>query len=174
MRLSKKQKEVIKIVGKSLILASALFAPNIVQILRPRNTQEKQSGTRSIKRLFDNKIIYLSGEEIRLTKKGIELLKIIDIEDITIKSDGEWDRQWHIVCYDIPEHKKKEREYFRSKLIELGFRFIQKSLWVYPYGCKEEIAIIAQNLGIAPFVAYLNTDYLPRQEKLIQIFDLEP
>jgi len=46
-------------------------------------------------------------------------------------------------------------------------------MWVYPYECKEEIAIISQNLGIAPFVAYLNTDYLPQQERLIRHFNLE-
>lgn len=172
MRLSKNQKNVLKIIGKSLILASAIFAPNMVQLLRPRNPKEKYKHKRTIKKLFDDKIIYLSGEEIKLTKRGRELLGLVQIEEIQILPQDEWDRIWHIVCYDIPEFKKKEREYLRLKLIELDFKFIQKSLWVYPYECKEEIAIISQNLGISPFVAYLNTDYLPNQEKLIRYFNL--
>lgn len=173
MRLSKNQKNVLKIIGKSLILASALFAPNIVTILRPKTSKEKYKHKRTIKKLFDDKVIYLSGEEIRLTKKGKELLGLIQIEEIQIFPKDDWNGVWHIVCYDIPEGKKAARDYFRRKLAEEGFKFIQDSLWVYPYECKEEIAIISQNLGIAPFVAYLNTDYLPQQEKLVRYFNLE-
>lgn len=172
MRLSKNQKNILRIIGKSITLASAIVAPNIVQILRPKNTREKYKHNQTIKKLFDDKIIYLFGEEIQLTEKGKELLGIIQVEEIKIFPKDEWDGVWHIVCYDVPEGKKKARDYFRGKLAETGFKFIQDSLWVYPYECKEEIAIIAQNLGIAPFVAYLNTDYLPQQEKLIKYFSL--
>lgn len=173
MRLSNNQKEILKVIGKSVILASAIFAPNIIQVLRPKNARERYKHKRTIKKLFDDKIIFLFGEEIRLTKRGRELLGIIQNEDITIMPKDEWDGVWHIVCYDVPEFKKAARDYFRAKLAESGFKFIQDSLWVYPYGCKEEIAIIAQNLGIAPFVAYLNTDFLPQQERLIRYFGLE-
>lgn len=162
----------MKIIGKSMILASAILAPNILQVLRPRNAKERFKHRRTIKKLFDDKIIYLFGEEIILTKKGEELLGIVQSEDISFPTQDTWDGVWHIVCYDIPEHKKEARDYFREKLIQAGFVFIQDSLWVYPYNCKEEVAVVAQNLGIAPYVAYLNTDYLPQQEKLIRRFDL--
>jgi hypothetical protein len=173
MRLSKNQKNVLKIISKSLVLASSILAPNIVQILRPKNAKEKYKHSRTVKKLFDDEIIYLFGEEIRLTKKGKELLGVIPIEDIQIFPKDDWNGVWHIVCYDVPEAKKTARDYFRAKLAEVGFKFIQDSMWVYPYECKEEIAIIAQNLGIAPFVAYLNTDYLPQQERLVRHFNLE-
>lgn len=172
MRLSNNQKNVLKVIGKSLVLASAIIAPNILQVLQPKNYKEKYKHKRTIKKLFDDKIIYLFGEEIRLTDKGKELLGIIQIEDIQIFPKDEWNGVWQIVCYDIPETKKTARDYFRTKLAETGFKFIQDSLWVYPYECKEEIAIISQNLGIAPYVAYLNTDYLPQQQKLIRHFKL--
>lgn len=160
-------------IGKSLILASAILAPNIVQVLRPKNSKERYKHKRTVTKLFNDKIIYLSGEEVRLTKKGLELLGMFQSDDIQIFPQENWDGVWRIICYDVPEQKKKQREYFRGKLVEFGFKFIQKSLWVYPYECKEEIAIISQNLGIAPFVAYLNTDYLPQQERLLRQFGLE-
>jgi len=172
-RISKKQKEIIKIVGKGLILASAIFAPNIIQLLRPKNRNEKYRYKKSIKKLFDDEIIYLFGEEIKLTDKGKELLGLVQIEDIQVPPKDDWNGIWQIVCYDVPEKKRKERDYFRAKLTEIGFKFVQDSLWVYPYECKEEIAIIAQNLGIAPYVAYLNTEYLPQQEKLLKYFNLD-
>lgn len=172
MRLSKNQKSILKVIGKSLLLATTVVAPNVIQILRPKSPKERYKHKRTIKKLFDDEIIYLFGEEIRLTDKGKELLGVIQIEEVQIFPKDEWDGIWHIVCYDVPEAKKTARDYFRGKLAEAGFKFIQDSLWVYPYECKEEIAIISQNLGIAPHVAYLNTDYLPQQEKLIKYFQI--
>ena len=37
-----------------------------------------------------------------------------------------------IVMYDIPEPKKKEREWFRFHLKKFGYIMIQKSVWVGP------------------------------------------
>ena len=173
MRLSKRQKSVLKTIGLVGILAAAIIAPNILQILKPTTRQRKYRDKKIIQKLYDEKIIYLSGEKVKLTKTGLQLLKIIQTEEIIIKPKKNWDGVWHLICYDIPEDFKKERDYFRQKLIDSGFYQIQLSLWVFPYDCREEIAIIAQNLRIAPFVAYLNTNYLPRQKILAKHFDLE-
>lgn len=174
MRLSEKQKDILKTIGKLTLVASvALISPNLLILLKPKNNQQKYKYTRSLKRLIDNDVIYLFGEEIRLTKKGKELYKIVEVEDIIIPKIDDWDGIWHLVCYDIPEKKKKERNHFQRKLLKSGFWAVQDSLWVYPWNCKEEIAIISQNLGISPYVAYLNTDYLPSQEKLIKRFSLQ-
>ncbi|MFA7253377.1 MAG: hypothetical protein WC107_02375 [Patescibacteria group bacterium] len=173
MKLSRKQKEILKAVGTGLILTSALFMPNILQLFKPKTRQEKYYYKKTIKKLFDDKIIYLSGEEIKLSEKGLELLKLSQVDDIvSINKTDDWNGVWHLVCYDVPEQFKVRRDCFRRKLIELGFYQVQYSLWVIPWECKEEIAIIAQNLGIAPFVAYLNTDYLPQQKKLVSHFYL--
>lgn len=153
-----------------------LLVPNALQALKVVKRQDKYYNKKIIKKLFDDKLIYLSGEEITLSKKGMRLLKMIQVEDIQINApaeDEEWDGLWHIVCWDVPEKYKKERDCFKDKLKESGFYKVQKSLWAYPYECKEEVAIIAQNLSIAPFVVYLNTDHLPIQSKLIRYFNLD-
>lgn len=149
-----------------------VLAPNALQLLKPKNSRDKYRYKQSLQKLVDNKIIYLFGEEIRLTEKGQKLLARVTAEDVVIPKGESWDGIWHLVCYDIPEYRKKERDYFQKKLLESGFWAVQDSLWVYPWNCKEEIAVIAQNLGISPFVAYLNTDYLPGQNKLINHFKL--
>jgi len=177
MRITKRQKEVLSVIGKLSLMAAAFVAPNIIQLLRPENPEKKYRYNKIIKRMFDDKIIYLAGEKIILTDRGKELLKQIQVEDIEINKwqdrPENWDGIWHLVCYDIPEPFKNKRDGFRRKLIESHFRQIQLSLWVCPYDCKEEIAVLAQNLGIAPFVVYLNTDRLPQQDKLIRLFDLD-
>lgn len=177
MRIAKRQKEVLKTIGKLSLLAASFVAPNIIQLLRPKTAEKKYRYKKIINKLFDDNIIYLSGERIELTEKGKELLKLIQVDDIDINpwqdEPTDWDGMWHLVCYDIPEPFKNKRDHFRRKLIESRFYQIQLSLWVCPYNCKEEIAIVAQNLGIAPFVAYLSTDYLPQQAKLTKHFDLK-
>lgn len=176
MRLSENQKNILKVIGNCLMIGTAFVAPNIIQLLKPRNAKEKYKYRKTINKLFDDEIIYLSGEKIELSEKGKQLLKLVQIEDIKIydwREEKIWDGLWHLVCYDIPESHKKERDYLRSKLVESNFSQIQLSLWAYPYDCKEEIAVIAQNLGVAPFVAYLNTDHLPQQEKLLEHFNLK-
>jgi len=173
MRLSERQKEILKIVGTCAVLASAIFAPNIIKLLKPKTNEKKYQYQKSLKKLAKNDIIYLFGEEIQLTKKGQALIRKIQIDEIIIKRPKKWNNIWHLVCYDIPEDKKRERDYFRAKLTKLGFKVIQDSLWVIPYECKEEIAVMSQTLGISPYVAYLNTDYLPQQDKLIKYFKLD-
>ncbi len=172
IKISERQKEILKTIGICVVLASAIVAPNMVQLLKPFNRHQKYRHKRSIKKLIENDIIILFGEHIKLTDKGKALLKKIETDEIIIKRQETWDGNWHLVCYDIPEDFKKERDYFRSKLVLSGFRIIQDSLLVYPYDCKEEIALMSQKLGISPYVAYLNTDYLPNQNYLINFFDL--
>lgn len=172
-RLSKNQKEILLNIGKAgLITATVLLAPNALKLFKPRSKQEKYYLKKNINTLYEKDIIYLSGERVKLTDKGKQILRQIEIEDVTISPKEDWDGIWHLVCYDIPETKKKERDYFRAKLTQFGFTMIQDSLWVFPYECREEIAVMSQNLGIAPYVAYLNTDHLPQQSKLVKYYNL--
>ncbi|MCX6809874.1 MAG: hypothetical protein NTZ65_03975 [Candidatus Berkelbacteria bacterium] len=174
MTISQNQKDILKTIGLITFATGAIIlAPNLLQILKPLNKDKRYRYKKTIKKLYNDKAIYLSGEEIRLTKKGERLLKQIEVEEITIEPKDSWDGNWHLVCYDIPEKYKGRRNYLRRKLIEFNFYQIQKSLWVYPYECQEEIAVLCQNIGVAPFVAYLNTDHLPQQEKLMRLFRLD-
>jgi CRISPR-associated endonuclease Cas2 len=77
-----------------------------------------------------------------------------------------------LVSYDIPDSKKKERDWFAKTLKDLGFERIQESLWVYPFECDQEIAVIAQNLGISPHVATMMAKKIPREEKMKEEFNL--
>lgn len=172
MRLTERQIEVLKTIGICAVLVGAIMAPNIIKLLKPLTYRKRYQYKKIIKKLADEKVIYLFGEKIALTKKGQELVRKIQIDEITIEHPDKWDSVWHLVSYDIPEDKKSERDFFRKKIMDLGFKVIQDSLWVFPYNCKEEIAVISQSLGISPYVAYLKTNNLPQQDKLIKYFGL--
>ena len=169
--LGKHEREILRLVGMGILVSTSLVAPNLPSAFRHK--KQKYNLKRSFQNVYDKKLFYLSGEKVCLSEKGQKLLDNIQSEEIEIKKH-EWDGIWRIVSYDIPEDPlKKERNYFRRKLKSLGFEELQKSIMVIPYECKEEIAVLAQNLRITPYVMHLVTDNLPRQEEMINRFGLE-
>ncbi len=53
-----------------------------------------------------------------------------------------------IVIYDIPEHKKKERDWFRRHLKKFNFVMIQKSIWVGPSPLPKEFLDYIKEIGV--------------------------
>ena len=158
--------------GKSQLRALRKISSGIVSIFDIREL-ERKNAERTLRALEEKGlVIRLGGDVVELSKKGQELLKTLAIEEISLEKPKNWDGLWHLICYDIPEFKKSERGYFQRKIRDLGFKKIQNSLWVYPYDCKEEIAIFAESLGVNNFVIYLNTETLPQESKLRDFYGL--
>jgi len=174
-KLGETEKEIIKAVGVGAMVLVALSSPSpklpkaLLGILKERGPRYF---SKLLKKMENKNVIYLGGEKVRLTKKGKELLKLINLQNMEIIKPKNWDGVWRLVSYDIPDISKKKRDWFRQTLESLGFQKIQESLWVHPYECKEEIAIIAQNLGVADSVIFMTTNHLPNQEKMMRKFGL--
>ena len=171
--IGQKEKEILKLIGLGILITASLAIPNLPLALKPfiENKYKKSNFKIKLKHLEEKNLIILGGDRIKLSKKGQELLKRIQTEDIEIKKTR-WDKNWRIVAYDIPNKKRREREYFRRKLKELNFEKIQESIMIIPYECRNEIAILAQNLGISLYVIYLTTTSIPNQKKMIKKFHL--
>ena len=70
-----------------------------------------------------------------LTEKGDTVLATI-IANLPTKPP-EWDGKWRMILFDIPESQRTIRQMVRLKLIDLGVRMLQSSVWITPY---EEVA----------------------------------
>jgi len=110
--------------------------------------------------------------EIVLTEKGQKLALKFNFEEMSIKKPASWDVKWRIVLYDIPEKNKKAREAFRKKIKELGFYELQKSVFIYPFPCKDEIDFVVEFFEIRNFVYYGEIDNLSNESKLKLHFGL--
>ena len=53
-----------------------------------------------------------------------------------------------IVIYDIPEEKKKERDWFRRHLRRFDFLMIQRSVWVGPSPLPKDFLDYVKSIGI--------------------------
>jgi len=111
--------------------------------------------------------------EIVLTEKG--KLKALEgkIDELEIEIPRNWDKLWRIVIFDIPEKKKRARDALRRKLKELGFLELQKSVFIFPYECKDEIEFIVEVFEIRRYVRYLVVKEITNEEELLLKFKLK-
>lgn len=115
---------------------------------------------KSIKRLYKSKLIdYRENNDgtvsMVLTDKGKKRILRYNLDKIEIKKPARWDKLWRLVIFDIPETKKQGRFALVAKLKELDFYPMQKSVFIYPYECKNEIDFIAEIFELAPYVRFL-------------------
>ena len=110
--------------------------------------------------------------EVILTEKGKRRALRYKLDEIEIKKPVRWDKKWRIVIFDVPEKKKRAREALRSKLRELGFKELQKSVFVYPYECKDEIDFINEVFDIRPYVKLIIAESVTNEEELKLFFNL--
>ncbi|MEK9194495.1 MAG: CRISPR-associated endonuclease Cas2, partial [Patescibacteria group bacterium] len=110
--------------------------------------------------------------KIRITGKGIERVKKFDINNLKIQPMKTWDAKWRVVIFDIPEKNKNAREMFRNKLKELGFYMIQKSVFVCPWDCVDEIVFLRNILEINPHVSIILAEAIDEEMKLRRLFNV--
>ncbi|MFH1462716.1 MAG: CRISPR-associated endonuclease Cas2 [bacterium] len=84
---------------------------------------------------------------ISLTKEGKKRAGKYQIDDLYIERPKKWDGKWRLVIFDIPNSSHIIRDIFRRKLKEFGFYMFQRSVWIYPFKCQEEINFLREFLG---------------------------
>jgi len=113
--------------------------------------------------------------KISLTEKAKQMLVKVGFKTIQISKPKTWDKKWWLVASDIPtkEHRLGADQ-FRTKLKNMGFYFLQKSLWIYPYDPRGEIKFIAETYGIDNFITIMEINRLDREDeaKAKQFFGL--
>lgn len=111
---------------------------------------------------------------IHLTDEGKKLAGWLQIDALNIKKPKKWDGKWRVVIFDISHLKKKYREAFRGKLKELGFCLLQKSVWVHPFDCKDEIALLKEFFGLSEKeIRLIIAETIEKDNELRKIFGIE-
>ena len=100
-------------------------------------------------------------EKIKLTDRGRARALEYNFAKLDLPSKKKWDKKWRIVLFDIPEPKKKTRDALRRKLKKLGFLEFQKSVFIFPFPCRDEINFIINFFDIHDNVFYLEAPISP-------------
>lgn len=97
--------------------------------------------------------ITIRGSSVQLTNKA--KMKLVD----RLASKESADTKYHLVSFDIPESFRINRNRFRRSIKKMGFKQIQKSLWVSNRNVGEYVEIAAREYKVEPYVAYFIAEH---------------
>jgi hypothetical protein len=88
-----------------------------------------------------------NSDSIRFTNKA----KLKIIEKMVPSSDG----VFRFISFDIPEHMSANRDGFRRTIKRLGFRQVQKSLWVIDRDVSGLVELAAGEYEVGEYIIYI-------------------
>lgn len=154
---------VLKVVGAAGFIGIVIVAPNSAQALKlimgKKSLALQTNYSRLLTELKRRGLIIVNKNEnsfqFNLTPAGLKKLQQVNIEELTIKKQKKWDKHWRIVTFDVPVRYSKQRMYFTKRLKILGFFMLQKSIWVHPYPCFDELELTAEHYNVMRFCTYM-------------------
>lgn len=175
--------EIAKGVLKFVVIAGAigmlLAAPNMAQVLRlfgAKTARERYRAKRSLAHLKKKRFVHVFKRKgqtvVEVTDAGRKKSLQHDFEDIHIEHPMKWDGMWRIIAFDIPQKHWRARQAITRKLKKVGFYPLQKSVFVYPYDCREETDFIGEVFNIRGYIRYIEARKIEGEEDLRKYFSL--
>lgn len=116
----------------------------------------------------ENKQMYIS-----LTEDGRKKAGWFQINHLIIRKPRKWDHKWRIIIFDVEEKHRSKREAMRGLFKRLGLTALQKSAWVYPYECRDEIELLRDFFGLNENeLRYIVTDDMGGDKEVRKLFYL--
>ncbi|OGG80553.1 hypothetical protein A3A39_01545 [Candidatus Kaiserbacteria bacterium RIFCSPLOWO2_01_FULL_54_13] len=110
--------------------------------------------------------------EIELTENGRRAVQAAAIRALAPLKQKTWDRKWRIAIFDIPNYAKRSRDAFAATLKRLGFVPMQKSVFICPYPCEEELEVVADFYGVRDHIGIIVAEHLTSEGEWKRIFNL--
>ena len=132
---------------------------------------------RSIKKLYNSGML----KEVKnkdgtisviLSGKGKKTAEVYSLDNLKIGRPKKWDGNWRVVIFDIPERIKKVREALRMHLRNLRFYELQKSVFICPFPCAEEIKQIIDFYNVSEYVRILMSHSIDNENELREKFEI--
>lgn len=167
--------------GPLLVAGAAL--PGLLSAAKSISQSKKYSKTQfqsAYKNLHYRKLIEIIEEgddkfKVQLTNTGKKRVKEFSFNLLKIQKPKKWDGKWRILIFDIPSKPaifNQARNALRNKIKDLGFYQMQKSVWVYPYECIDEILFVAEAFNVQKHIEIITAEKLLHEEKIKRIFKL--
>lgn len=114
--------------------------------------------SRSYKAKFIEKVEKDGKIYIRITSEGKKTIQR-DFPMLSLQNK-KWDGKWRIVMFDVDEINKQTRNRLRSKLKELGFGMLQKSVFISPHDILQDFIEFSESSEIEDYLYILETHKL--------------
>lgn len=111
--------------------------------------------------------------EISLTKLGEAQVIKRALGNLKIAPQEKWDYIWRIAIFDVPEKNRWSRDGLRRSLKNMGFYQLQKSTFILPYPCREEIEFLCRLYDVGDRLRFIETGFINFDEDLKDLFNLK-
>ena len=107
-----------------------------------------------------------------LSDSGKKKALTYHIEKIKIPEMRKWDGKWRLVFFDIPEIYRGARESLFRSLLQAGFYPLQKSVYIHPFKCSDELDFIIEFWGVREYVRVAEVNVIDNELHLKKHFGL--
>ncbi len=107
-----------------------------------------------------------------LSQKGKDRALSYDLERMAIKAMTRWDGKWRIALFDVPETEKHVREALRGHFKRMGFFEFQKSVFVHPFPCADEIEYLMEFYGARRHLRFIVATEIDNAPHILKHFGL--
>lgn len=157
--LKKPRGEIVKDIFDCLLAAGAItvaatspyFLTNILRVMFADDRHKKKSVETAFYRLRKEGCIKITKRRhqiyVSLTDEGRKKAGWMQINHLTVKKPKKWDTIWRMIIFDIANEHRVKREAFRGFIKRFGCYPLQKSVWVHPYDCHDEIELLRSFFG---------------------------
>jgi len=179
---------ILEVIGLSLVAGGGhplrptlpIMINSIVKILRELKNVNIEEGKlkKSLEKLEKREIIDLVEKEGKVyvylkddRNKCILRYSIKTLLEFK-KKKKKWNGKWFLVFFDVPEIQRNKRNYLRRFLKQLGFYPYQKSVYLFPYECEEEIKLIKKIIEGAKYMKYIVAEKIEDEEVAKKFFQI--
>jgi len=152
----------LRLIGLSGLAGVAIVAPNATQGLKflfKKSKKNEINYQRVLVELKRQSLVHITQDGDRLhytvTPAGAHRLQQLMLDEIKIEIPTKWDKRWRVVSFDVPVTYSKQRMAFTQKLRGYNFVMLQRSIWVHPAPCFDQIEQLASHYNIMRYCTLL-------------------
>lgn len=129
---------------------------------------------KNISYLKRSKYFTFKNNKLYLTQWGrVKIIKAV----IRKKNEEElkWDGKWRGVIFDIPELNRRDRNFLRRELHQMGFKELQKSVWISPHNFEKELKALLKlwRVDFSGDIRFLIIDKIENDSDLRKRFNFQ-
>jgi len=134
----------------------------------------KPNLTKNVSYLKRSKYFKYKNDKLYLTQKGREKIIKLIVKKKNKERIVEWDGKWRGVAFDVPELNRRDRDFLRRELHQIGFKELQKSVWISPFDFEKELKTLLKlwKREFTGDIRFLVIDKLESDSDLKQQFNL--
>ena len=137
----------------AIAATSPYFMPNLLRSFKQGKRYNNRAVYNTFYRLRKEGAIDIQKKNhqiyISLTEEGKKRAGRFQINDLNITKPKKWDGKWRLILFDVEEAHRIKRNSLRGLLRGLELYQLQKSVWIHPYNCKDEIDLLREFFGLS-------------------------